>query len=97
MKIFTNIGIGLDWMFGRVAGAVRGALTAPELKRIVLVGLASAITGAMPELAKAAAMGSHTELWNAAWTGFLTGSAGGIVSLLHRLCDDPPPPTDPPQ
>jgi hypothetical protein len=97
VKVFTSIGIGLDFLFGRVASTARGVLTAPEFRRVIGVGVASAIAGASPELTKAAAIGSHTELLNAAWTGFLTGAAGATVSLLHRLCDDapsPPPPTE---
>src|SRR5215212_987576 len=94
--LFARIGGGVDWLFGAVGGSIRGAITAPEALRIIGVGIASALSGATPFLAAAAASRSRTELGAALYSGFLTGVAGGAVSYLHRRCDGnpyaPPPP-----
>jgi hypothetical protein len=90
---FSTIGAaldrGLEWLFGEFSSSVRGTLHNDEWRKIVGVGLASALSGATPHLARAAAARSKTELGAALFSGFLTGVAGGTVSLLHRVCDGP--------
>lgn len=98
--IFARLGAGIDWLFGEVAGSVRGVITAGEARRILGVGIASALSGASPFLASAAASQSRSELARAISSGFLTGVVGATVSLLHRRCDGEPylapPPYDGP-
>jgi hypothetical protein len=94
--IFARFGAGVDWLFGEVAGSVRGAVTAAEARRILGVGIASALSGASPFLATAAASRSRSELAWAIYSGFLTGVVGATVSLLHRRCDGDPGPPPPP-
>lgn len=91
MTLFTSIGSGLDFLFGKVAGASRGIVTAPEFWRVLGVACASALAGSAPLLAEAFAAQSTTDLGHAMMNGFATGAIGGTVSYLHRRFDDTPP------
>ena len=98
---FGTIGSLLDrallWLFGEVQGAVHGAMSSTEAKRVLGSGIAFALAGAAPHLAKAAAASSKNELLAALSQGFVTGAAGSAASALHRLCDgDPNAPAVPP-
>lgn len=89
MKVFERAGAGLDWLFSEVAGTAKGVVTSPEWKRILGVGVASALAGMTPEVVKATTQGNHSAMVEAVQTGFITGLACGTVSYLHRRCDGP--------
>lgn len=95
-SVRSKLGVGVEWLFGEVAGSVRGAITLAEARRILGVGIASALSGATPFLATAAASRSRSEMASAIYSGFLTGVIGATVSLLHRRCDGDPAPAPPP-
>ena len=97
MKLFTKIGSGIDWLFAETATATKGIVTAPEVRRVIGVGIASGLAGSSTFLAEALASQSKTDLGKAFLNGFSTAIIGGTVSYLHRKADGAPPsPTEAP-